>query len=40
MLFRSLEVSMRRLGSERRVKGKIRYWVLKPDLKPGEVFTL
>lgn len=35
-----LEVSMRRLGSERRVKGKIRYWVLKPDLKPGEVFEL
>ena len=35
-----LVASMRRLGSERRVCGKVRYWVLKPDLKPGEVFEL
>lgn len=35
-----LVASMRRLGSERRVRGKVRYWVLKPDLKPGEVFEL
>jgi predicted nucleotidyltransferase len=35
-----LIASMRRLGSERRVRGKVRYWVLKPDLKPGEVFDL
>lgn len=35
-----LAASMRRLGSERRVRGRVRYWVLKPDLKPGEVFEL
>lgn len=35
-----LVASMRRLGSERRVRGSVRYWVLKPDLKPGEVFEL
>lgn len=35
-----LEVSLKRLGAERRVLGRTRYWVLKPDLVPGEVFEL
>lgn len=28
------------LGAERRVRGRVRYWVLKPDLAPGEVIEL
>ena len=35
-----LETSLRRLGAERRTRGQIRYWVLKPDWKPGEVIEL
>lgn len=35
-----LRASMTRLGSERRQRGTVRYWILKPDLKPGEVFEL
>lgn len=31
---------LRELGSERRQLGKTRYWVLKPDIRPGEVFEL
>ena len=35
-----LEASLKRLGAERRVAGLTRYWVLKPDLRPGEVIEL
>ena len=28
------------LGAERRTLGRVRYWVLKPDLAPGEVVEL
>lgn len=35
-----LEASLKRLGAERRVSGLARYWVLKPDLRPGEVIEL
>lgn len=35
-----LRISLKRLGAERRTRGRTRYWVLKPDLKPGEVFEL
>ncbi|MBI3455477.1 MAG: nucleotidyltransferase domain-containing protein [Candidatus Rokubacteria bacterium] len=35
-----LEASLKRLGAERRILGQTRYWVLKPDLVPGEVFEL
>jgi predicted nucleotidyltransferase len=32
--------SLKRLGAERRVRGRVRYWVLKRDFVPGEVFEL
>lgn len=32
--------SLTRLGAERRMRGRIRYWVLKRDFVPGEVFEL
>lgn len=35
-----LRESLTRLGSCRRKRGVVRYWELKPDYKPGEVFTL
>lgn len=35
-----LRTRMAALGSERRRRGRVRYWVLKPDLKPGEVIEL
>jgi len=35
-----LRASLRRLGAERRTLGQTRYWVLKPDLRPGEVIEL
>ena len=35
-----LKASLQRLGSERRMRGKVRYWVLKPDAAPGEVIEL
>lgn len=28
------------LGSRRLVQGSVRYWDLKPDLRPGEIFEL
>ncbi len=28
------------LGAERRTLGRVRYWVLKPDLAPGEIVEL
>ncbi len=35
-----LETSLKRLGAERRTCGRTRYWILKPDWKPGEVIEL
>jgi hypothetical protein len=35
-----LRKRLRELGSVRRRMGKIRYWELKPDYRPGEVFEL
>ena len=35
-----LKGRLRELGSVRRRMGKVRYWELKPDLRPGEVFEL
>jgi predicted nucleotidyltransferase len=32
--------SLTRLGAERRMRGRVRYWVLKRDFVPGEVFEL
>lgn len=31
---------LRELGAERKQLGRLRYWDLKPDFKPGEVITL
>lgn len=35
-----LRASLERLGAQRRRRGRIRYWVLKPDFKWGEVVEL
>ncbi len=35
-----LRASLSRLGAERRTRGRVRYWVLKPDLVPGEIIEL
>lgn len=35
-----LALALSRLGAERRVRGRVRYWVLKPVLAPGEVIEL
>lgn len=35
-----LRESFQRLGARRVKRGKIRYWELKPDYTPGEVFEL
>lgn len=35
-----LGASLKRLGAERRLRGQTRYWVLKPDFRPGEVIEL
>jgi hypothetical protein len=35
-----LKARMQALGSRRIQKGGGYYWVLKPDLKPGEDFSL
>jgi len=35
-----LEASLKKLGAERKVRGQVRYWVLKPVLTPGEVIEL
>lgn len=35
-----LRVRLRELGAQRRQRGKVRYWVLKPDAVPGEVIEL
>lgn len=36
----SLKSRLKALGSVRRQMGKIRYWELKPDYRPGEIFEL
>lgn len=35
-----LKARLRELGSKRIWKGKMWYWILKPDLKPGEIFEI
>lgn len=35
-----LRQSLARLGSRRHRVGRFRYWELKPDLRPGEIFSL
>jgi hypothetical protein len=35
-----LRSRLKELGSVRRQMGKIRYWELKPDYRPGEIFEL
>ena len=35
-----IQASLRRLGARRRVTGQIRYWDLKPDIRPGEGFEI
>jgi hypothetical protein len=37
---RGLRARLRALGARRIAKGGGYYWLLKPDLKPGEDFTL
>lgn len=36
----TLRRSLERLGARRLKRGQIRYWDLKPDYRPGEVFEL
>lgn len=36
----SLRSRLRQLGARRIRRGNARHWVLKPDLKPGEIFEL
>lgn len=36
----SLRKRLKELGAQRRRMGRVRYWDLKPDLKPGEVVEL
>jgi hypothetical protein len=38
--FEGLRVKLQQLGARRIWRGNAWYWELKPDLKPGEVFTL
>jgi predicted nucleotidyltransferase len=35
-----LRARLRALGAERRRRGQVRYWVLKPDFRPGETIEL
>jgi len=35
-----LKKRLHELGSKKIWKGEMWYWVLKPDLKPGEIFSL
>jgi hypothetical protein len=35
-----LRKKLRELGAQRKRKGKVWYWDLKPDYKPGEVIDL
>jgi uncharacterized protein len=35
-----LRARLAALGAERRRRGRVRYWVLKPDLQPGETIEL
>jgi uncharacterized protein len=35
-----LRESLRRLGARRLVRDGVRYWELKPDYRPGEIFDL
>ncbi len=35
-----LKEALARLGAQRRTLGRLRYWDLKPDFKPGDVVEL
>ena len=37
---RIVEEKLKKLGAKRVEKGKDRFWVLKPDIKPGEVIEI
>lgn len=39
-VLRRVKKRLKELGSVRRQMGKIRYWELKPDYRPGEIFDL
>lgn len=39
-ILKTLRQSLERLGARRVKRGQIRYWELKPDYVPGEVFEL
>ena len=39
-VFEALRRRLRELGARRRKIGKLKYWDLKPDMKPGEVVEL
>jgi hypothetical protein len=38
--FARLRGRLAELGAERRQRGRVRYWILKPDFIPGEVIEL
>lgn len=39
-ILRRLNTRLKELGSVRRQMGRVRYWELKPDYRPGEIFEL
>ncbi|MBI4208177.1 MAG: nucleotidyltransferase domain-containing protein [Deltaproteobacteria bacterium] len=39
-ILKNVETRLIRLGAKRRRLGKIEYWDLKPDYKPGEIFEI
>lgn len=39
-ILNKLAARLKKLGSKRRKEGKVRYWELKPDIKPGEIFEI
>lgn len=39
-ILNKLKDSLQRIGARRRRQGSYRYWELKPDYKPGEVFEI
>jgi len=39
-LLKRLANSLQRLGAQRVQRGKLRYWILKPDYRPGEIFEV
>jgi predicted nucleotidyltransferase len=39
-ILKDVQKRLTRLGAKRRKLGKIEYWDLKPDYKPGEIFEI